>query len=222
MSIAAEFVPDPQAPSRPPRQSRSKASYERMLAAARALMERHGSADFTLNDVSREGNVSIGSIYNRIASKDELVTTVQAQIIEEVDLTLAKKIGALHDECVSLPSAIQHLFDAVAETLSLHAVSLRPMMQIAVRDPRVAATGKASYAQTETMVVRELMRFSDEIRHLDTERACTSAFRIFYAAIARRLGFGSIGGSESEGNWAELKADLVSMTTSFLEKPASQ
>jgi AcrR family transcriptional regulator len=218
MSIAAELVADTAAPSRPPQQSRSKASYERMLAAARALMEKSGSADFTLNDVSREGKVSIGSIYNRIASKDELVSTVHAQIIEEVDTSLDTRFAAVRDDCVSLQSAIHHLFDAVAETLLLHAVSLRPMMQIAARDPRVGTTGKASYAQTEAMVVGQLMLFASEIRHTDAKRACTSAYRIFYAAIARHLGFGSISGDENLGDWEQLKADLVSMTTSFLEK----
>jgi AcrR family transcriptional regulator len=222
MTLADNTIVETLTPSRPPQQNRSKASQERMLAAARSLMEKHGSAEFTLGDVSKAGKVSIGSIYNRIASKDELVATVHAQIIEEVDETLATKVEALRDDCVSLQSAIHHLFNAVAETLSCHAVSLRPMMQIAARDPRVGATGKASYAQTESMVVSRLLIFSDEIRHPDAERACTSAFRIFYAAIARHLGFGAVSGSANEGDWAQLKADLVSMTTSFLEMPAAR
>jgi hypothetical protein len=66
-----------------------------------------------------------------------------------------------------------------------------------------------------------LLRFASEIRHADAERACTSAYRIFYAAVARHLGFGSISGDENLGDWEQLKADLVSMTTSFLEKPGS-
>jgi AcrR family transcriptional regulator len=221
MRLAEELTLEASQPLRPPQQSRSKASYERMLAAARALMEGSGSADFTLNDVSREGKVSIGSIYNRISSKDELVATVHAQIIEEVDAALTRKIDTRPSKCTTLPAAIDHVFEALAETLSAHAVSLRPMMQIAARDPRVGAVGKASYARSEAMIVSQLMRYSSENRHIDAERACTSAFRIFYAAIARHLGFGIISGSEDQGDWAQLKADLVSMTTSFLVKPTS-
>jgi hypothetical protein len=55
------------------------------------------------------------------------------------------------------------------------------------------------------------------MRHADAARACTSAYRIFHAAIAWHLGFGSISGDERLGDWAQLKAYLVSMATSFLE-----
>ena len=46
--------------SRRPQQGRSKASLERMLEAAKGLMLELGSEDFTLLEVSKRGNVSIG------------------------------------------------------------------------------------------------------------------------------------------------------------------
>ena len=64
--------------SRRPQQGRSKASLERMLTAGRALMLERGSEDFTLQDVNQKGNVSIGSIYLRFQSKDNLVRAVIA------------------------------------------------------------------------------------------------------------------------------------------------
>ena len=44
---------------RAPVQGRSKASYERMLVAAEGLMVSRGSDDFTLQEVSKKGKVSI-------------------------------------------------------------------------------------------------------------------------------------------------------------------
>ena len=65
--------------SRRPQQGRSKASLERMLAAARELMLERGSEEFTLQEVSERGQVSIGSIYLRFESKDNLVRGVIAE-----------------------------------------------------------------------------------------------------------------------------------------------
>ena len=65
--------------SRKPQQGRSKASLERMLAAGRELMLERGSEEFTLQEVSERGQVSIGSIYLRFESKDNLVRGVIAR-----------------------------------------------------------------------------------------------------------------------------------------------
>ncbi len=47
---------------RKPRQARSLVSFERMIAAAEALLVQRGSDNFTMTDVSRVSRVSIGSI----------------------------------------------------------------------------------------------------------------------------------------------------------------
>lgn len=70
--------------SRKPQQGRSKASLERMLSAARELMLERGSEDFTLQDVNQRGNVSIGSIYLRFQSKENLVRAVIARALEDL------------------------------------------------------------------------------------------------------------------------------------------
>src|SRR5439155_8476116 len=63
-------------PSREPLQGRSRASFERMLEAAEKLLVERGSDEFTLSDVSKAGKVSIGSIYCRFDSKDDLIRAV--------------------------------------------------------------------------------------------------------------------------------------------------
>ena len=45
-------------PLREPRQGRSRASFERMLAAAEKLMAERGSDEFTLNEVAKTGNLA--------------------------------------------------------------------------------------------------------------------------------------------------------------------
>ena len=61
----------------PPQQERSRASFERVIEAATSLLEEEGYDGFTLAEVSKRANVSIGSIYARVKSKDDLFYVIQ-------------------------------------------------------------------------------------------------------------------------------------------------
>jgi len=201
---------------RAPVQGRSKASYERMLAAAEALMVGRGSDDFTLIEVSKLGKVSIGSIYHRFESKDALLHAVQYRVLERLDATMDQRIGAARDEAKDLTSLVIRLVQAEAETLNEFADRMRPLMWRATVDPIIAATGKKSYAGNAQAVKGALLAYRGEIRQPDPERAVDSAFRIMYAAIARYLGFGSATTSAWEGDWHVLTQDLARMLAAFL------
>lgn len=181
-------------------------------------MQERGSGDFTLNDVSKVGKVSIGSIYNRIESKDELLIILQLVISREVDESLEAVVETLPDPEEGLEAFVYVLLGSVAETFRQSAASLRPLMRAASSDLRMAEKGRDNFRQTQRLVVEQLMRCADEITARDKAAACTSAFRIYYAAIARHLGFGSLGGAadENDGNWETLKADICRMVVLFL------
>jgi len=57
--------------AREPKQDRSRASFERVLDAATALLAERGYSEFTLQELSRRSKVSIGSIYCRVSGKDD-------------------------------------------------------------------------------------------------------------------------------------------------------
>jgi len=201
---------------RAPVQGRSKASYERMLVAAEGLMVTRGSDDFTLQEVSKKGKVSIGSIYNRFEGKDALLHAVQLRVLERVDMQMRERLDAARTGAKDLNTLVVALIEAVAETLRDHADIMRPLMQRASVDPLVAANGKASYAATANAVKQALLLHSAGIHQPDPLRAVDSAFRVLYAAIARYLGFGTVTTSAWEGDWAVLKQDLARMLAAFL------
>ena len=201
---------------RAPVQGRSKASYERMVAAAEELMVSRGSDDFTLIEVSKQGKVSIGSIYNRFESKDALLHAVQYRVLEQVDARMNERIGAARANAADLTSLVIGLVRAEAETLNEFADRMRPLMQRASVDPVVAATGKHSYAGNAQAVKEAMLAYRGEIRQPDPERAVDSAFRIMYASIARYLGFGSTTTAAWEGDWHILTQDLARMLAAFL------
>jgi AcrR family transcriptional regulator len=204
---------------RQPRQTRSHASLERMLAAAEKLMADRSDDDFALTDVAKAGKVSIGSIYCRFDSKDALIQAVQRRVslrIQERQRALVTRV-ALDTE--SLAAFVPRLVDEFAESLREYAPILRPMMQRAARDEIVSKFGKSSHAMVVADVTKAMVRYRDSIAHPDPARAVQAGFNMVYAAVARSLSLGSTQESADGGSWRQLKQDLAHMFTSFLVTP---
>jgi AcrR family transcriptional regulator len=206
-------------PVRAPQQGRSKASLERMLAAAESLMVDKGSDDFTLVEVSRVGRVSIGSIYNRFAGKGELVHSVQARVLERMNVQQTAMLEAVSAMSATLPDFMLRFVDGFAESLRDNAALLRPLMVVALADPAISGQGKQSADSYTRAVAEAMLAYRADIRRPDPERAVLSAYRVIYATLARYLGLGSSAEASGEGDWAELKRDLATMCAAFLGSP---
>lgn len=201
---------------REPQQGRSRASFERMLATAEALMVERGSDDFTLNDVAKVGKVSIGSIYCRFDSKDDLVRAVQTRVLDRVDAEMLSQIADARDGASGLDDVVHRLVQNVADTLSRFAAVMRPLMLRASSDPVIAMIGKRSFIATAQAVTGALLAHRDEVAHPDPDRAADAAFTMLYASVARHLGFGTSSEASGEGDWTMLKQDLADMVSAFL------
>lgn len=216
MNLETPIEPTMLANLREPQQGRSRASFERMLAAAEALLAERGSDDFTLKEVGLRGKVSIGSIYCRFDGKDDLVRAVQARVLERVNAEQLAMVETARREARDLVTLVNQLVESMAEILRGYAEVMRPFMLRASTDALVAELGKRRYAEVADAVYAALLDHRDEIRQPDAERAVRSAYRILYSAIARYLGFGSALGSAWDGDWVVLKEDLARMLAAFL------
>lgn len=204
-------------PTRKPLQGRSRASYERMLAAAEQLLASRGSDDFTLTQVSRLGKVSIGSIYCRFDSKEDLLRDVQVRLLARIE---ARQQQALEDalrQAKDLNGMVRLLVEGFAEMLRGEAALMRTFMARSVADAEVAARGKQSYFAAEKGFADALLRYRARIRQPDPERAAFAAFRIVYSTLARYLGLGFGPAADSDGvEWTALKQDLAEVCSAYL------
>ena len=57
---------------------------QRLIAAARVVFERDGFHDARLADVTKEANVSTGTLYNYFQSKEELFRAVMQGVLDEL------------------------------------------------------------------------------------------------------------------------------------------
>jgi AcrR family transcriptional regulator len=202
--------------SRKPRQGRSQASFERMIAATRALMLERGSEDFTLQDVSERGSVSIGSIYLRFESKDKLLHAVIAQELEAIIVAERALIAEVLGESRTLDTFVTRYIKRYSEFLAGHALILRMIMQRAAVDPAVSKPGKETAWQSERMSVDAILTFRDEIKAADPRRKAQAVFLMVYATIARQFGLGANIEAAEQRVWEIMETELASMAIAYL------
>lgn len=203
--------------TRKPRQGRSLASFQRMLDATKALMLETGGDNFTLQDVSERGNVSIGSIYLRFDSKDRLLHAV---IAEELQVILAKEreiLDSVLAQSQSLADFLPLYIDRYSDFLEENANLLSTIMQRASVDPAVSGPGKETARRSGAMSVAAIMTFRDEIKAADAEDKAQAVFQIIFATVARQFGLGSNPESgDSGGVWRFTKGELAKMALAYL------
>lgn len=202
--------------SRKPQQGRSKASLERMLAAARDLMLERGSEEFTLLEVSERGQVSIGSIYLRFESKDNLVRGVIAEALETLGGEETEMLAKLSRDCATLGEFVPAYVEAYAEVLRRHAPLLRLTMERAAIDPLVSGPGKENALRAETGCVEAMLAYAGEFGGSDHRVKALSSYHIIFATLARQLSLGSTGEAVHDYDWSVMKRELGRMCLAYL------
>lgn len=200
---------------RAPLQGRSKASLERMLATARTLMVERGNEDFTLQEVSSRGKVSIGSIYLRFENKDSLVRAVLYRATQTLAQEEDTMQAALAASCATLKEFVPHYVEAYSEVLRRNAPLLRLTMMRAEHDPPISALGKRAALLAESKALAAFMRYRDEIAGPDPEMCAKAAHHIIFATLARQLSLGSSSESVTNYDWNVLKRELGRMCTAY-------
>ena len=205
--------------SREPQQGRSQASLKRMLAAARDLMLERGSEDFTLQEVSERGQVSIGSIYLRFESKDNLVRGVIAQSLEALaqdETALVEQLARSHAD---LAGIVTGFVEGYAEVLREHAPLLRLTMERATFDSLVARPGKEHAHRAEQQAAGLLLAHASEFGGQDPADHIVRAqagYHVIFATLARQLSLGSSGEAAHDYDWNQMKRELARMCLAYL------
>lgn len=212
-----EEAPAPSPPlSRKPLQGRSKASLERMQATARELMLERGNEDFTLQEVSSRGQVSIGSIYLRFEGKDALVRAVLVQAMQDLRDAEDAMFERLVRNCGNLDEFVENYIADYAEVLRIHAPLLRLAMLRAEQDGQISDLGKQAADDAVAASTRAFLEYRADIAGEDAELRAQSAYQIIFATLARRLSLGSTSESSPTQDWDILKGELARMCIAYM------
>lgn len=203
---------------RAPKQERSRATYDKILTAAEELMRHRGTDDFTLAEVCKLAKVSMGAIYDKFESKDDLVHAVHDRMIVSVNSVLTQRIEAVAQAAKTLGELIPGIVEVVGETFREFAPILRPMILRSAVDRKIEENGYKAHFETVALVHREILAYRQEITHPDPDHAASAAYSLADAALARFLGLGAPKAQVADVmDWHARKQDVALMCLAFLK-----
>ncbi len=160
-----------------PKQARSRDSYERLVKAARELLNDKGIEGATVPRVAARAGLSPASVYRRFANKDALLRAVILQTLEAVDASTA---AALKSEKAARLSLAEFAETMVRQSLASerrNATMLRAMRQFILSHPSIAFKKKAAELNIRSVerVAEFLQQKRAEIKHPDPGKAARLA-----------------------------------------------
>lgn len=200
----------------PPQQQRSRASFERVLAAGARLLEEQGYDGFTLAGVSGAAKVSIGSIYARVKSKDDLFYVIQDRFMAESEAMPGFVTSPESYVGLATRELVVELVQDVGGLFQANPRLLRVFMHRGIVDPVVAERSSRSVSGFAAAFEELLLTRRDEIVQPDTDLAVDVAFRIAWGTLARQVMYWPTFESEHRIEWDRLVDELGTVLVAYL------
>ena len=175
---------------RPPKQRRSRESWNRVLDAGVAILEEGGYEAFTIAAVCERAQVAPTVIYARTSSKDALFLAVYEHGIAR--LRGEQEVFADAGRWAELAPA-ELVRTAVAEMVGIslrHQRFLRAVVLVSAAHPEVRQRGSRYSQELGEGFAHVVLGARDEIRHGDPDAAVRSIFATVFAASIIRVAYG--------------------------------
>src|SRR4051812_49398923 len=171
MAARPRPAPEPEL-LRPPQQTRSRESLERVLAAGHALLEEQGWEGFTVQEVSRRAKVSIGSIYARAPSKEALLLAVYDRAVAHINADQEARLDdeARWDELDTRELIVQAARD-VTENMLRHERILKVFMNRSPVDETIRTRADEQIKRLAARWEELVLRRAREITHPEPQLA---------------------------------------------------
>lgn len=209
-------MPSISAHARVPKQGRSRQSFERIIEATIDLLRERSYDQITLAEICERSEVSTGSLYGRVAGKDELLRAVQVRFLERLAEQFNAEAARIASEARGLAQVVPAVVSSMGKLLMENASVLRSFMLRSASDEAIEAAGKQAANDNHAKFIALIKACSEEIRHPHPDRAINSGMLLIYATQARFLGLDSVGGLSQAGQWTQLLEDLSDMMLAFL------
>lgn len=190
---------------RTPKQKRSIATREKIVAAGKALFSRDGYHATNSKKIARAAGIAVGSFYNYFPDKKHLLIEIHREHVRRVHAMVA---DALHASDLGHPDTNARLIvkGIVDQTLKLHDLSPalhREMTALIYTDPDFAEMGRREEDHAVQMLMDLLAQYPEALRVSDLEaatrvvvfaiEAVVHSIKIFGAPIEEARLLGALG-----------------------------
>lgn len=199
----------PSAGIRPPQQARSRRALANVLTAAEEVLAAEGWDDFTMTAVAARAGVSIGGIYRRFESKEQLLAAVKDRLLARLEEGVATQLAAAEPR---LDSVVRAFVRAWSENLAagdrVYSDLFRPSEAFTER-------GRQAFDITRRLFNDAVLPHLAEVRRPQPEKAVAMVFSVItgslnFRAAARRM-------PDKDGiSWYDFADELSDMAIGYL------
>jgi AcrR family transcriptional regulator len=197
----------------PPQQERSTRFLMRVLEAAERILRRDGAEGLTMPAVALEAGVSVGGIYRRFQTKQDLIRAIKDRHLGRSEQLVAT---AMAGELTSLGEVVRVFLSTLIRDQGAESL-FGVIMEAQGEDAAMKARGHVCVDRQRQSFARALQPFRAQIRHADPDAAVDMAFFIAISAVIRRMKAQGHGGASI--GWGDLRRELARAVIAYLQAP---
>jgi AcrR family transcriptional regulator len=203
----------------PPRQKRSRESLERAVTAGVDVIVDLGWDGFTVAEVSRRARVSVGALYARFGSKEELFLAAQTRAIQIMEQEESAYYDPSRWADASPLEVVDGAIAGLVQTFERHGGVLRGLMRRAGRDDEVSGRGSRGASHMARSYTALILTRREAIRQPQPEIAVDMTYRMLFSTVARRIVYGPTFESPREIDWETFVAEQRRACVAYLLGP---
>ncbi|KZB86990.1 TetR/AcrR family transcriptional regulator [Amycolatopsis regifaucium] len=194
---------------RPPQQARSRASLQKVLAAAEHVLAEGGIEEFTIAAVAEQAGMSVGAIYRRFAGKEQLLYAVKDQLLGQLEATVSEALRSSAPTLSELVGAFTH---ALARTFTHHGRIFPELLDGQRADGR--ERGLEALAAVQRALLEAAHPCIEEIHRRDPALAIRMAARTIIGSCVHRAATCRFWSDDL--SWTTWATETTEMTLAYL------
>lgn len=203
---------------RPPRQTRSQATLDRILDAAERVFEEKSFSEATVAEIMSRAGVTVGAFYRRFPDKDALLHLLDERFFTDMK---ERGDGLLDPERwrgASVADILTELARTAVEVYTSSRGIARSLFLRARLDPVIQTTAKqvnAHFIEHLRLLLLDAER-RHEIKHPEPERAIALGFMMFFGALREATVFGEVWPDHEQIVGDNLSQEMARLYLSYL------
>jgi AcrR family transcriptional regulator len=203
---------------RPPQQTRSQETLDRILDAAERVLEEKSFTEATLAEIMERAGVTVGAFYRRFPDKDALLHLLDERFFREMQDRADELLDPAHWRGASVADIVTEFArTAVSVYLAKRGVARSVFLRARV-DPVIQSTGRqvnARYIERLRALLLDPSRRA-EVTHPDPERAIALGFMMFFGALRETTVFGEVWPDHHEIAGKDLGDEMARLYLAYL------
>jgi AcrR family transcriptional regulator len=179
---------------RPPQQTRSQETLDRILDAAEKVLEEKSFTEATLAEIMERAGVTVGAFYRRFPDKDALLHLLDERFFHELHHRADELLDPERWHGASIQQIVREFARTAVRIYMTRRGLARSIFLRARVDPVIQSSGRrvnAHYIERLRQLLLDPTRRAS-ISHPDPERAIALGFMMFYGALRETTVFGEV------------------------------